>query len=95
MRYRRYKAIGKIFTLKIWPWPSSSWWIGDEGASVAPEQSTRRLKLAQKLDVAKKGLDAKKRAKFVAFMYIEMNIPEDEWLSSEFRSQVSILYITL
>lgn len=92
-QYARYKAIGKIFALKIWPWPSSNWWIGDEGANAVPEQATRRLSLAQKLDAAKKGLDAKKRAELVAFMYIEMGVPEDEWLSSRFRSQVLILHV--
>ena len=25
----RYRALGKIFTLKFWPWPAPVWWVID------------------------------------------------------------------
>ena len=27
---QRYMMIGKLYAIKIWAWPSLSWWIGDE-----------------------------------------------------------------
>jgi len=91
IKYEGYKVISKVFALKIWPWPSSNWWIGDEGVSVTPEEGWGPMKEL----AAAKNLDAKRKTKFVAFLYINMGIPDDEWMSSKFRSQVIIMCFAL
>jgi len=90
-KYERYKAIGKIFALKIWPWPSSNWWIGDEGASAAPEEGSGPMKEL----AATKKLDAKKKIEFTAFLYIDMGIADGDWMATKFKSQVIIMCFAL
>jgi len=90
-RHRWYKALGKLFTMRIWPWPSSNWWIGDldydEEAVVMPRHrglDPEEAKLAED----KKKLEAMVRKKFNGFLAIDMGMPAEEWMSNEFRSQV-------
>jgi len=91
-RHRWYKALGKLFTMRIWPWPSSNWWIGDldrdEEAVVMPRHrglDPEEAKLAED----KKKLETMARNKFNGFLIIDMGIPAEEWMSNEFRSQVT------
>ena len=86
---RRHKLIGKMFTLKAWPWPSSNWWIGDEEPAVAvSEKASKNMK--EKLAAAKKKLDAIKKEELAAFLVIDMGMSEEEWMTAEFRSSVTI-----
>ena len=91
-KHGQYTMIGKIFALKIWPWPSSNWWIGDEGAGVATEEPTGTLALVKDKAVAhaKKMLDPVKKNQFAAFLSIDMGIMADEWMTPTFRSKVIV-----
>ena len=68
----RYKAIGKIFALKLWPWVSTGWWIIGTGAG-ANDQT---------------GPEAKMRDNFRTFLGVEMCMDTVEWMRPQFRQEV-------
>ena len=39
---QQYRMISKMFALKIWAWPSSSWWIGDDSATEVVEKPAKK-----------------------------------------------------
>lgn len=85
----RYKVIGKVFALKIWPWPSSDWWIGGEEVTEAPRNTAKDPNSAkEKLLAAKKKLPVTKKREFAAFLVMDMDISSDIWMTKVFRSQV-------
>ena len=95
---RWYKALGKMFTLRIWPWTSQNWWIGDLDQEVveAPKCTSGSLDPMQaKLATAKEQLETKAMNRFKEFVVIDMAIETNEWMSREFRSKVPILRVAL
>lgn len=89
---KRYKMIGKITALNVWPWVSSSWWLRDEGKNGRQEERTQSSNSVKgKLAVAKRGLDTRMHKSFVLYLKLEMGIEDDEWTSPVFRTQVTVL----
>jgi hypothetical protein len=74
---KRYKAMGKIFALKIWPWPSPGWWISNIGTG-------NQTRANQTTD-----LDAKMRDKFITFLGFDMGMSTEEWMRPGFMQAVS------
>ena len=92
---QRYKAIGKLFALKVWPWPSSNWWVGDEGEITMSRNVTRTSNpVREKLTAAKNKLEAMMKKDFTVFLGIDMAMSEDEWMTTKFKGQVSALYLS-
>ena len=89
---QRYTSVGKMFTLVVWPWVSPDWWLGHEEVIKEP---TRNLSLAEKLAHRRKKFDAQKQREFAAFLNIQMGILSDEWMTTNFRTKVTILYFAL
>jgi len=89
---RWYKSLGKLFAIRIWPWTTTNWWIGDLGGEAimgpgyaSKKQDPERAKSAKE----KKKLDMAAMQRFNVFLNIDMGIPEGEWMSQEFMSQVT------
>ena len=89
---QRFRAIGKMFALKIWAWPSSSWWIGDE---VVERPPARRVSQAEDFVLRRKKLDAMKQREFSGFLFVDMGISRDEWMVPIFKSEVQYLFRSL
>lgn len=90
----RYKSIGKAFALKVWPWPSPNWWIGDEVVTMPLDDATG-TRMKDKLARAKGRLDIIKKAEFTTFLGLEMGISTEEWKTKKFRSEVTIPFVIL
>lgn len=65
----RNKAMGKIFALKFWPWPSPTWWIINARGN--------RSRMG--------GLEAKKSGEFISFLGIDMGLSTEDWMHPNFR----------
>jgi len=90
---QRYRTIGKIFALKIWAWPSSNWWIGDE---VVEKPPARRIIRAEDFVLRRKRLEAMKQREFSGFLFVDMGISRDEWMTSIFKREVlSVPFTTI
>jgi len=90
---QRYRAIGKMFALKIWAWPSSSWWIGDE---VVERPPAGRVSQAEDFVLRRRKLEATKQREFSGFLFVDMGISRDEWMTPIFKSEVlSVLFTTI
>jgi hypothetical protein len=72
----RNRLIGKLFVLKIFPWPSPSWWILNAGGTRNRSQTDQT------------GNSDPKKEKFVAFLGIEMCMLTEEWIQPHFRQEV-------
>ena len=93
---QQYRMIGKMFALKIWAWPSSSWWIGDDSATEVVEKPTKKQQgRAEELASRRMELDAAKKREFLVFLSIDMGLSHDEWMKHIFKSEVclTILFI--
>jgi hypothetical protein len=77
----RYKAIGKMWALKIWPWASPNWWIVN--TSGGPRIRGRE-----------DDLDSRMKSEFITFLGIDMGMSSDEWMHPKFRREV-ILFCTI
>lgn len=84
---KRYTSIGKMFTLVVWPWVSPGWWLGHEEVI---EEPARNLSSVEKLAHRRKKFDAKKQREFAVFLGIQMGISSDEWMTTNFRTKVTI-----
>ena len=72
-----YAAIGKVFTLKYWPWADTSWWIdGDDYGGDGGELSA---------------LEEAAWTCFFEYMQV-LSIKESEWMTRSFRKSVMILF---
>ena len=85
---QRYMSISKMFALKLWPWVSPNWWLGEEQVTKVPRGSTR-MSSAEKKVLERKKLEEKNRWEFKTFMLIDMDISSEEWMTAQFRSNVS------
>jgi len=71
----RHVALGKAFTLKYWPWPSYNWWVDNDDVGGLGEGTSQCE------------LDAERSFSF----YLNATlIEESEWMTSSFRSSVTI-----
>ena len=96
LKDQQYRMIGKMFALKIWAWPSSSWWIGDDSATeVVEKPAKKRLDRAEEFALRRTKLDAKKKQEFLVYLLISVGISRDEWMKQIFKSEVrlTILFI--
>jgi hypothetical protein len=82
---KKFKAIGKAFALKGWPWPSPTWWMGDTRVQVP-----RTSNISEKIEQMKPQLDALMRREFVCFVGIENMMSTHEWMTSDFQSAVTV-----
>ena len=87
----KHQALGKIFALTIWPWPSPSWWISDPEEVEVP-RNKRLSKKQQETKEAKQKLDAKKHLEFLNFIRLDNDVPYDVWTSKAFQSAVTVFY---
>jgi hypothetical protein len=71
----RFKAIGKMCALKIWPWPSPNWWITNTGGGARTHESHGDL-------------DTRMKNEFTTFLGIDMGMSADEWMRPKFRQEV-------
>lgn len=79
-----HKVIGKIFALKVWPWPCSSWWI------ISSKGATARGSRADQIS----DLDAQKKDSFRTFLMIDMGMSTEEWIRPKFRQEVSTVFFS-
>ena len=95
LKDQQYKVIGKLFVLKVWPWPSLSWWVGDEGEITTLRNVTQTSNpVREKLTAVKNKLEAMLKKEFTMFLGINMAMLEDEWMTTKFKGQVSALYLS-
>ena len=80
----RSRMMGRIFALKIWPWPPSMWWIAKTEGGRAKLQPDGTGQLEDQVEV-----------QFVGFLGIEMGMMDDEWMNTEFRQEVLIFFRAL
>ena len=77
--------MGKVFALKVWPWPSPTWWITGTNKPKATKDQSRFDMLGDP--------DAKK-PEFEAFVAFDMALSRDEWQDQpQFRQEVFSLHI--
>ena len=90
----RNRAIGKIFALKIWPWPSSDWWIGQsEELTLVPVRNDENM--GEVLAVSKKNLNLVMKEQFHTFLTLDMGILMEDWTQKVFKTQVTTLHLIL
>ena len=82
-KYQRYKSLGKLFAMQVWSWPASHWWIGDLSGSDQTDATDREK------------LENKKMHRFKSFLEFDMDIPEEEWMSPGFKTQVTVPHVIL
>jgi hypothetical protein len=70
----RWKSVGRIFVLKVWPWVNNSWWLLNVRGTNDPGAAT--------------DLDTQIGDKLPVFLGIDMNIPTEEWIRDKFRQEV-------
>ena len=91
-----YGDYGRKFALKIWPWPSSSWWVGDsaeEQAAPAPRSVRGLSEEEKKLEEAKRRLDTKIRAEFLKYVRLDLDLSDEVWKTKKFRAEVTVLCV--
>ena len=90
----RSRAIGKIFALKIWPWPSSDWWIGwSEELILVLVRNDENM--GEVLAASKKNLNLVKKEQFRTFLTLDMGISMEDWTQKVFKTQVTTLHMIL
>ena len=77
------RAIGRMFALKIWLWPSPNWWI--TGASKTSSQGA----CADQGD----DLDVNMKKEFQGFLLIDMGMLTEDWSQPDFKREVFFLFI--
>jgi hypothetical protein len=75
----RYKVMGKVFALTVFPWPSPNWWIAKRNQSQVSRAADP---------------DAKERNRFTTFLAIDMGLSSEEWMRPVFKQEV-LLFFTL
>ena len=90
----RNRAIGKIFMLKIWPWPSSDWWIG-RSKELTPVLVRNDENMGEVLAASKKNLNLVKKEQFHTFLTLDMGISMEDWTQKVFKTQVTTLHLIL
>ena len=76
----RYKAMGKTFALKVWPWPSPNWWVTSLERNEQPGKAIQP------------GSPEARKNQFTTFVGFDMDLSSEEWGKPHFKREVCFFF---